>query len=70
MSKELDSQLPGRQDTWNTGLITMVSEKIDNGNTLISDDMITWILETSAGARETHTTHRYCCSVIEYIFGN
>ena len=48
----------------------MVSEKIDNGNTLISDDMITWILETSAGARETHTTHRYCCSVIEYIFGN
>ena len=23
----------------------MVSEKIDNGNSLISDDMITWILE-------------------------
>ena len=47
-SKELASQLPGRQDTWNTGLITMVSEKIDNGNTLISDDMITWILDLPA----------------------
>ena len=29
----------------------MVSGKIDNGSTLISDDMITWILDTS-GARE------------------
>ena len=26
----------------------MVSEKIDNGNTLISDDMITWILDLPA----------------------
>ena len=34
----------------------MVSEKIDNGNTLISDDVITWILDTCAGARETHST--------------
>ena len=45
-----------RQDTWKSGLIMMVSEKIDNGNTLISDDVITWILDTSAGAREPHST--------------
>lgn len=37
-------------DTWNSELIMMVSEKIDNGNTLISDDMITWILDTQGGA--------------------
>ena len=37
-----------RQDTWNSELIMIVSEKIDNGNTLISDDMITWILDLPA----------------------
>ena len=44
----------------------IVSEKIDNGNTLISDDMITWILDLPAEqGRYAGPGGQLNCSVIK-----